>query len=198
MKIRCSRKRFAGSGRVVLGCRICIVRDLGNFNGMRDLTTPEKWDSPKFRHECSTGWENDIQNSEDRSSWCGTLVKKEWECARDPTPPPPSFQTLVLPRASSLACIASVSVWFRNKERARNDEERTGFWPCEKWHPRRPILRAAFDSRSLFFAPKPHGKTCCTGYIQSGPVTDRKPETRCTTQKGWKTPHPPPPPTPSQ
>ena len=112
----------------------------------------------------------------------------------DPPPPPPLFQTLVLPRASSLACVASVSVWFRNKERPRNDEERTVFWPCEKWHPLHPILRAAFDSRSLFFAPKPRGKTCCTGYIQSGPVTDRKPETRCTTQKGWKTPLPPPPP----
>lgn len=59
------------------------MRDLGNFNGIRDLTTPGKWDSPKFRHECSTGEENDIKDSDDRSSGCGTLEKKERECARD-------------------------------------------------------------------------------------------------------------------
>ena len=36
---------------------------------------------------------------------------------------------------SLLACVASVSVWFRSKERQRNDEERDFlFWPREKWN----------------------------------------------------------------
>ena len=52
------------------------------------------------------------------------------------------------------------------------------FWPREKWHTLRPIFRAVFDSSSLFFAPEPHGNACYAGYIQSGPVTDRKLETR--------------------
>ena len=36
---------------------------------------------------------------------------------------------------SLLACVASVSVWFRSKERPRNDQERDFlFWPREKWN----------------------------------------------------------------
>ena len=37
---------------------------------------------------------------------------------------------------SLLACIATVSLWFRSKERQRNDEERDFFliWPREKWN----------------------------------------------------------------
>ena len=56
-----------------------------------------------------------------------------------------------------LACAASVSVWFRSKERPANDsfgharsETRTIF--------------AVFDSRSLLFAPKPNGNACYVGY----------------------------------
>ena len=76
--------------------------------------------------------------------------------------------------ARVLACVASVSVWFRTKERPRNgilgfrrarNETRAKKW---KWGegegPSLPrsftyaIFRAVFDSRSSFFAPKPHGK----------------------------------------
>ena len=33
------------------------------------------------------------------------------------------------------ALVASVSVWFRSKERPKNDEERDfRFWPREKWN----------------------------------------------------------------
>ena len=38
---------------------------------------------------------------------------------------------------SLLACVTSVSVWFRSKERQRNYEERDFFfliWPREKWN----------------------------------------------------------------
>ena len=61
-----------------------------------------------------------------------------------------------------LACVASVSVWFRSKERPRNgilgfgrarNETRASSFTYA-------IFRAVFDSRSSFFAPKPHGNAC--------------------------------------
>ena len=53
---------------------------------------------------------------------------------------------------SRLICVASVSVWFRNKERPRNDEE----------------LDFRFWLRSLtlvprYFIPKRHGNACSAG-----------------------------------
>ena len=81
---------------------------------------------------------------------------------------------------SQLACVASVSVWFRSKERQERDSR---FWPREKWNksekmkvgggggegflfsPPPPrsftyaIFRAVFDSRSSLFVPKPHGNS---------------------------------------
>ena len=59
------------------------------------------------------------------------------------------------------ACVASVFVWFRSKERPRNwnfgfgrarNETRAIF----------AIFRAVFDSRSSFFAPKPRGNALAT------------------------------------
>ena len=80
--------------------------------------------------------------------------------------------------AFSLACVASVSVWFRSKERPidrgtgfsvlaaqemkqepKNDESSSSFTYA--------IFRAVFDSRSTFFAPKPHGNACYAGYVFS-------------------------------
>ena len=68
----------------------------------------------------------------------------------------------------SIVCLASVSVWFRSKERpwngilgfgrARNETRSTPtpFFTCA-------IFRAVFDSRFSFFAPKPHGNACYAG-----------------------------------
>ena len=40
--------------------------------------------------------------------------------------------------------VASVSVWFRSKERPRNDEERDfRFWPREKWDESQKMKRGA-------------------------------------------------------
>ena len=88
----------------------------------------------------------------------------------------------------AVACVASVSVRFRNKKRTRNDEELDfQFWPGEKWDesqkwkkrggdvsslsspppPRsftRHIFRAVFDTLSLFFAPKRHENACYADY----------------------------------
>ena len=52
------------------------MRDSGNVNGIGDLTAPGKGDAPKFGYEM----ENDIWNSNDRSSGCGVLVKTKREC----------------------------------------------------------------------------------------------------------------------
>ena len=92
----------------------------------------------------------------------------------------------------AVACVASVSVWFRNKKRTRNDEELDfQFWPGEKWdesqkwkrgegkfpsflpHPLAALLLAtffarSFDTRSLFFAPKRHGNACYADYRGRG------------------------------
>ena len=73
-----------------------------------------------------------------------------------------------------LACVASVSVWFRSKEiprktfgfdRARNETR------AKKW--KRGSLACAtflavFDSRSSFFSPKPHRNACYAGYRRLG------------------------------
>ena len=68
----------------------------------------------------------------------------------------------------SIVCLASVSVWFRSKERpwngilgfgrARNETRSTPtrFFTCA-------IFRAVFDSRFSFFAPKPHGNAGYAG-----------------------------------
>ena len=85
--------------------------------------------------------------------------------------------------ARVLACVASVSVWFRTKGRPRNgilgfgrarNETRAKKW---KWGegegPSLPrsftyaIFRAVFDSRSSCFAPKPHGNACYAGYTRA-------------------------------
>ena len=55
-----------------------------------------------------------------------------------------------------VACVASVSVWFRSKERPRNGI--LGFGCARKEI--RAIFRAVFDSRSSFFVPKRHGNAC--------------------------------------
>ena len=74
-----------------------------------------------------------------------------------------------------LACVASVSVWFRSKERPRNGI--FGFGRARKGNERylpssppprsftRAIFHAVFDVRSSFFAPKPHGNACYAGYV---------------------------------
>ena len=49
----------------------------------------------------------------------------------------------------SVACVASVLVWFRSKERPKNNEE----WDFRVWLPE----KWGFDKRSSFFAQKPHG-----------------------------------------
>jgi len=54
-----------------------------------------------------------------------------------------------------------VSVSFRGKERPRNGIVGFGRTRNEK----RAIFRAAFDSRSSLFAPKPHGNACNACYI---------------------------------
>ena len=87
-----------------------------------------------------------------------------------------------------IACVASVSLRFRSKERPRNrilsfgrarNETRAKKWKCGEgerkevsipFFPTPPrsftyaIFRAVFDSRSSFFAPKPHGNACYAGY----------------------------------
>ena len=43
-------------------------------------------------------------------------------------------------------------------EQKKTKERDFRFWPREKWNEsQKLIFRAAFDSRSSFFAPKPHG-----------------------------------------
>ena len=60
-----------------------------------------------------------------------------------------------------LAYVASVSIWFRRKERpvlASREMKR------EPKNSTCAIFRAVFDSRSSFFAPKPRGNACYGGY----------------------------------
>ena len=81
-----------------------------------------------------------------------------------------------------LACVASVSVWFRSKEiprkgtvgfdRARNETRaKRGRWKGRKETSSPPhrsftcaTFLAVFDSRSSFFSPKPHRNACYAGY----------------------------------
>ena len=60
---------------------------------------------------------------------------------------------------SELACVASVSVWFRSKERPRN-----GILGFGRERNETKFIGAILDSRSSFFAPKPHGNACYAGY----------------------------------
>ena len=56
-----------------------------------------------------------------------------------------------------IACVPSVSVWFRSKEipiLAKREMKR---------EPTCTIFRAVFDSGSSVFAPKPHGNACYAG-----------------------------------
>ena len=61
-----------------------------------------------------------------------------------------------------LACVASVSVWFRSKERPWNGI--LGFGRARnETRAKRAIFLAVFDSRSSFSAPRPHGNACYAG-----------------------------------
>ena len=60
---------------------------------------------------------------------------------------------------SIVACVASVSVWFRSKKRSKR-----GIFGKMEQEPKNEtlshthlIFRAVFDSLSSFFDPKPHG-----------------------------------------
>ena len=67
----------------------------------------------------------------------------------------------VILTAPSLACVASVSIWFRSKERpVLASREMMCSFTCA-------IFRAVFDSRSSFFAPRPHGNAYYAGYSVS-------------------------------
>ena len=75
--------------------------------------------------------------------------------------------------ARTVAWVASVSVLFRSEERPRNGILGFGRARSET-RPTlsllfyfRAIFRAVFDSRSSFFAPKPHGNACYAGYKNS-------------------------------
>ena len=62
-----------------------------------------------------------------------------------------------------IACVANVSVWFRSKERPRNEILGFGRARNETRAIKCAILRALFDSGSSFFAPKPHLNACYAG-----------------------------------
>ena len=73
---------------------------------------------------------------------------------------------------SNIACVASVSVWFRSKERPRNgildfdrarNETRAKKMKLPLSSFTGAIFRAVLDSHSLFFAPKPHRNACYAG-----------------------------------
>ena len=78
-----------------------------------------------------------------------------------------------------LACVASVSVWFRSKERPRNRifgfgrtrNGTSGEIPFSPTPPRSftcAIFHAVFDARSSFFALKPYGNACYAGCVFVG------------------------------
>ena len=89
----------------------------------------------------------------------------------------------ILIQALLVACVARVSVWFRG-DRARN-EMRTKKWKREEGEGKKAslflssplpprsfacaIFRAVFDSRSSFFAPKPHRNACYACYLVGSP-----------------------------
>ena len=107
------------------------------------------------------------------SSWCNRGVHQE-QRSTDKRPPGIWSQATT----TELACVASVSTWFRSKERpvlaARKikrepkNERGGGEGNLSSPSPLRPftcaIFRAVFDFRSSFFAPKPHGDACYGGY----------------------------------
>ena len=72
------------------------------------------------------------------------------------------------------ACVASVSIWFRSKERPRNGI--LGFGRARNETRAKPrsftcaIFRAVFDSRSSFFAAEPHGNACYAGCLSCARV----------------------------
>ena len=80
----------------------------------------------------------------------------------------------------SIACVASVSDWFRSKENPvlaaremkREPKKKRGGRVSLLSSPPPPrsftctIFRAVFDSRSSFFAPKPNGNACYAGYMR--------------------------------
>ena len=66
-----------------------------------------------------------------------------------------AFKVVIL-----LACVASVSVWFRSKEIPRKG----AFGFDRARNETRAIFLAVFDSRSSFFSPKPHRNACYAGY----------------------------------
>ena len=87
---------------------------------------------------------------------------------------------------ADIACVASVSVWFRSKERRRNgilgfdrarnetrakkmkvggggrEGRKLSFLSSPP--PPSSFIGAILDSRSSFFAPKRHGNACYAGY----------------------------------
>ena len=72
---------------------------------------------------------------------------------------------------ADIACVASVSVWFRSKERRRNgilgfDRARneTRAKKMKVGGGASSFIGAILDSRSSFFAPKRHGNACYAGY----------------------------------
>ena len=66
-----------------------------------------------------------------------------------------------------IARVASLSVWFRNKERPRNEILGFGRARHETRAIKCAILRALFDSGSSFFAPKPHLNACYAGQTRN-------------------------------
>ena len=76
----------------------------------------------------------------------------------------------------TLACVASVSFRFHSKERPRKGIFGFGRAGFSVFFPRPrtcAIFRAVFESRSSFFAPKPHGNACYAGqaYVKLYHVT---------------------------
>ena len=67
----------------------------------------------------------------------------------------------------TLACVASVSFRFHSKERPRKGisvlaARDSRFFPCSCTC---AIFPAVFESRSSFFAPKPHENLCYAGWV---------------------------------
>jgi len=60
-----------------------------------------------------------------------------------------------------VACVASVSVWFRSKEIPILAEREMKREPPRSFTG--TVFRTVFDSLSSFFAPKPHGNVCYAG-----------------------------------
>ena len=79
-----------------------------------------------------------------------------------------------------LACVADVSVWFQSKENTQRKDRGMGFFSfgcatnetrakkCSPHYFPYAIFHVVFDSRSSFFAPKPHGNAWYAGYNCAG------------------------------